>query len=191
MRRFMMAVAFGLTAFTLSVADASAQATVVLTAGLTVPTGDYAEFPEDVNDGAKAGWMGQGAVTFPVGAEGLFLGAGGFYGSNKHEFEGDKTNLFGGSALVGFRFGEPDMPGGFVYAGGGLMSHQYKSDDFPSLEGTDSGFALSGGAGATLPLGTVNGILSASFTRGFGDVEGTTFFGVSAGLGIPVGGNGM
>jgi hypothetical protein len=164
--------------------DAAAQAGVFLGGGATMPTGDFGDF-------ANVGWMGFGGVGFPVGQDGLFLGAEGFYGSNGHEVEGIKTNLYGGNALIGVNFYEQGEAGPFVAAGLGLMTQQLKSETIPALEDSASGFALTGLAGLSFPLGTVEGMLSATFTRAFGDLEDLMFAGIFAGIGIPVGGGGM
>lgn len=172
-------------AFSLFAADdASAQAGVFLGGGATMPTGDF-------GDVADVGWMGFGGVTFPVGQDGLFMGAEGFYGNNAHDVAGVESNLYGGNALIGVNFYDAGEAGPFVGAGLGFMSHEVQFEAAPALDATESAFALSGLAGLAFPLGGAQGTLTASFTRGFGDLEETMFAGIFAGIGIPLGGGGM
>jgi hypothetical protein len=68
------------------------------------------------------------------------------------------------------------------------MSHSYKSDDFPDAEGSSSGLATGIGTGVSFPLGGVRGMTAGSYNMGFGDIDGTTWFGVSAAILFLVGG---
>ena len=166
---------------------ASAQA-VFLGAGATIPTGDFADF--GAGDGANTGWMGFGGVLFPVGEAGLSVGGEGFYGSNSHDTDGDKTNLYGGMGLVGFTFNQEASAQPFVFSGIGFMTHSYKSDSFPTAEGSESGMAVGLGGGVSFPLGGVRGMAAASYNAGLDDIDGTTFIGLSAAVQILVGGAG-
>jgi hypothetical protein len=170
--------------------QASAQA-VFLGAGATIPTGDYKDFGDE--DGAKTGWMATGGVIFPIGENGLQGFVHGTYGSNSHEWEGNKTNLLGGFAGIEYVMAEPGEPGPFVFGEVGFLRHSYKSDDFPEYEDSSSGLALGGGAGYSIPLGTFTGWVLGHYTHGFlsDDETGegdTTFFGVMAGVSVPIGG---
>ncbi len=165
-------------------ADSSAQASVFLGGGTTIPTSDY-------NDFAKVGWQGHGGVLVPVGEMGVVVGAEGYYGSNGHDTDGDKTNLYGGVALVGWQGGDPDGISPGVYAGLGSMTHSFKSDNTPLLEGSDTSLAAGGGAGVSFPPGSISGFVGANFVTGFSDNSGTKYFGFGFSAVIPVGGGGM
>lgn len=167
---------------------AHAQA-VFLGASAIVPTGDFSDF--GAGDGANTGWMGFGGVLFPVGEAGLSAGVEGFFGSNSHDTDGDKTNLYGAMALLGYAFGAPTEVSPMVFGGLGYLTHSYKSEDFPSAEGSESGLALGFGAGLGFPLGSVGGWAAASYNMGLGDVDGTTFLAISLGIQIAVGGGSM
>ena len=76
-------------AFTLAASEASGQAWAFLGASATIPVGDYADFGD--GDGASTGFLAQGGIMMPVGEGRLSVGGGGFYGSNSHDTDGDKT----------------------------------------------------------------------------------------------------
>ena len=154
--------------------------------GITVPTGDFSDFGD--GDGAKTGFMAIGGVTFPIGEGNLSVLGEGFYGMNDHEYEGDKTNLYGamGGLLLGFS--ETGEPGLYVYGQAGFMVHDYKSDDFSEFEGSETGLALGGGAGYSIPIGSLTGWAEGRYTFGKFDDGNTTYFGVMAGLSFPIGG---
>lgn len=170
--------------------DSSAQAAVFIGGGVTSPTGDFKDFGG--GDGANLGWTATAGLQVPVGDAGLALGVRAFYGMNNHDYEGDKTNLYGGTALATFAFGEPDAVAPFIYGEVGYQAHAYKSDDFPSFEDTEWKPLVGGGAGLNFPLGGLMGFVVAGYTQGFGSDGGnTTYITGVAGVNIPVGGGGM
>ena len=118
----------------------------------------------------------------------MAAGATGFFGSNNHEVEGDKTNLYGGVAHVTYLFGDPGAIAPFVRAMGGFLTQSYESDTQPGLEDSWTGPATGGGIGVGVPLGRIGGFLEAWWLIGFGDVRGTALGGVSAGIQVPIGG---
>ncbi len=161
--------------------DSSAQGTVFLGGGVTIPVSDYGEL-------ANTGWQGWGGVLVPVSDAGISLGFEGFYGNNNHETDGNKTKLLGSLALVGMQWGDPEglQPG--VFGGLGFMRRSFKSESTPVLDNTSTSFAWGGGAGVGFPLGGVNGWLGGSYTSGLGDDNFATrwiTFGVS--VMVPIG----
>ena len=80
--------------------------------GGTIPVQDFSDFDGDGAgvDGANFGWQGTAGAQVAVGESGLTVGPRVYYGSNSHETDGDKTNLYGGTALVNYGFGDPDDP---------------------------------------------------------------------------------
>jgi hypothetical protein len=163
---------------------ASAQASIFLGGGATIPTGDFGDY-------AKTGWMGQAGVVANVGSNGLFVAGEGFYGSNKHETGGDKTNLYGADGQVGYRFGDQAKAGLYVAGLLGAMIHKYS----PATGTGDSstGILFGGIAGVDIPAGKVNvwvegRWMNGRFSEG-GDSSNTAFFGLFAGVSIPVGGS--
>lgn len=165
-----------------SPASSSAQASIFVGGGLTVPIGDYGDF-------AKAGWMGNAGVVVPLGEGGFGIGASGFYGSNSHDApaDDDKTNLYGATVFAIYT-----MPGDgallpYVFAGPGYMTHAYKPATGSDASG--SGLALSGGVGADIPLGSLRGFVEGQYLTGLGDeVDGTDLFGINVGVSFPIGG---
>ena len=166
---------------------------VFLGVGGTIPTGDYKDFGFG-EDGAKTGWMAEAGFSIPLGENGLYAFVDGLYGSNKHEHEGDKTNLLGGFGGIEMVFHEEGEAGPFIFGEVGFLSHAYKSDNHPEDEDTTSGLAFGGGAGYSIPLGGMNGWVLGRYIQGqLSDDEtgegNTTFFGVMVGVSIPLGGN--
>jgi hypothetical protein len=161
--------------------DASGQASIFVMGGLSVPTGDYGEI-------ANAGWLAQAGVGIPVGAAGVTLGASGLYGVNNHEPppDGDKTNLYGGLAFLQYTIGEATAVAPYVYGGVGFLTHSYKSETF--TEESTSGLAGTVGGGVNIPLGGTIGFVEGEYLTGFGDIDGTDLFVVSAGIVFEVGG---
>jgi len=163
-------------------ADSSAQAIINIGGGLTLPTGEY-------NDYAKPGWLGHAGVAFPVGDAGLSVGAHGYYGSNSHGIDGDKTNLYGALGALGISFGDPEGVAPQVFGLVGSMTHQYKSESFPTLDGSQTGLGAGVGFGIGFPLGGIGASVGGFFLTGFGDLDGTHIFGNRTRTGDPNLGN--
>lgn len=159
----------------------AAQVSIGVSGGATFPSGDYGDY-------ASVGWIGTAGLTVPIGESGLAVGASGFYGSNSHDIDGDKTNLLGGLGAVGYGFQTGGALTPYVYAGLGMMRHSYKSENNPSLEGSESDLAYGGGVGVGFPLGSLMGAVDAFYVMGSGDIDGTEFFGVTFGVAFPLGG---
>jgi len=161
-------------------AAANAQIGIFLGGGATLPQGDYGEY-------ASTGWMGHLGVLVPISsAPGLGVVGVASYGSNNHEFDGDKTNLFGAQGGLSYRLGNPERTGIFFFGLGGYLNHQYRSEEFPEDEGSEGKFAYTGGVGVEIPLSGLSLWFDGAYT-GRGD---TKFFGINAGVTILVGGGG-
>jgi hypothetical protein len=77
-----------------------------------------------------------------------------------------------------------------LWGGLGYMVHSYKSESFPAAEGSDGSLAGLVGAGLGFPLGSVAAAANAYFLTGFGENDGTRYFGIDLSVGIPLGGGG-
>lgn len=166
-------------------ADSSAQVGgIFIGGGVTIPTGDYSDFGG--GDGANTGWQGMAGAQFAIGESPVTAGPRVFYGSNNHETTGDKTNLYGATALVSYNLGEAGAVNPFLFGEFGVMSHAYKSDT--ATEDTATAAAWGGGVGVDFPLGGVSGWVVAAYHAGLGDNEDTTLFGIYAGVSVPIGG---
>ena len=135
--------------------------------------------------------MVDAGVTFPINENGLNVFAEGVFGSNKQgAFEGDKTSLLGGFGGVEMVFAEPGEAGPFIFGQIGFLIHDEKSEDRPGQESSDTGLTFGGGAGYSIPIGGLNGWVLGRYIQGQFDGEdgNTTFFGISAGVSIPLGG---
>jgi hypothetical protein len=149
--------------------------------GVTIPLSDYKNV-----DGAKTGWMATAGFGVPVGGKGLMVGAEGYFGSNKHEEPpvGDKTNLYGASGFLTYRFGPTTKAGVYLIGSAGAMKHDYRSTAFPNDQGGDFEFAWSGGAGVDIPVGAKSSIWLESRYFQRGDTRFIPIFvGVSIGIG--------
>ena len=161
--------------------DSFAQANVFLGGGATFPVSDFGEL-------ANTGWQGWGGVLVPVGDAGISVGAEGFYGSNNHEIDGNKTKLYGGLGLVGMQWGDPEGLQPAVFGGLGLMKRSFTSDAIPILDSSATSLAWGGGAGVGYPIGGVSGFLGASYTSGTGDENfAIRYFTIGLSAMIPVG----
>lgn len=182
MKRFLR-VGLGAVLLTLVVpAVGSAQVYAYVSGGASLPMGDYGDL-------AQTGWMAQGGLLLRVGEGGFGLGAGGFYGSNSHEADGDKTNLYGAMGFAQYTVQSGGGVAPYFFVGPAYMSRAYKSEANPNLEGTESGLALAAGAGITFPLKSVALYGEAMFLKGVSDkIEQTSVLVVSAGISIPLGG---
>jgi hypothetical protein len=177
-----------LAVFSLFPADTASAQSVFIGAGGTFPTGDYADFGD--GDGANTGFLTFGGVSFPLNEDGLSIFGEGYFGSNSHEYEGDKTNLYGGMGGVPYDMGSEGEAGLYFIGQVGLMVHDYKkSDEFAEFEGSETGLGFGGGAGYGFPLGSINGFVEGRYMQGQFDDGNTSFFGAFAGISFPVGGN--
>ena len=157
---------------------------IFLGAGATIPTQDFSDAD------AKTGFIGFGGALFPVGTGAVSVGAEGFFGSNSHETEGNKTNLYGALALVALTLGDEFTSIRPAFFGGlGYMTASFKSESFPGLEDSESGLAGGAGLAVGFPLGGIGGSIAGSYNFGLGDLDEITFIGISALVQIPVGGS--
>ena len=125
---------------------------------------------------------GPNEFSFDVGTEGLSAGVEGFYGENKHETEGDKTNPYGAMGFLLYRAGNPESVGPYFYGGAGILVHKFSSDTTEG--GSDTNFGYEFGAGLDFPFSENVGAWVEGRYMGSSD---TTLFGIMAGLGFGVG----
>ena len=91
-----------------------------------------------------------------------------------------------------YDFSAPGEAGPFVFGEIGVMRHKYEPEGAtpePYEEETSTGFAFGGGAGYSIPIGSLNGYVLGRYLQGQFDGGNTAFFGAMAGLAIPLGGN--
>ena len=179
MKSLATAVVIGILGLVATSNPLSAQS-VWIGGGGTFPVSDFGRY-------ANTGFEFEAGVGTPVGDQGLGLGVGGFYGQNNHEaIDGDKTNPYGFMGLVEYDFAGRDADRSFYVIGElGVLWHKFSSNTSP--ETTDSGFMYGGAAGYFFPLGGVSGWVEGQFTQASIDDENTSFFGIVAGISIPLG----
>jgi len=140
MKRFASAMMVGAFAVLVAASPARAQY-VFFGGGLSIPVGDFKDY-------AKKGWMATAGLGYDIGDKGLWVEAEGYFGSNKHsDFEGDKTNLIGGMAAVGYSFMPDKSVSPYITGGVGILAHQFKSEDFPEDNETESKLGYTGAFG--------------------------------------------
>ena len=184
MRRLFSLILSGALLVMLAPMSAAAQPTIALGVGGTFPMSDYGDF-------AKTGFLAHAGVNVPVGDAGVSVGAHGFYGSNSHETDGDKTNLYGGVGSVGYAIATGGSVTPTIFGLVGYLVHSFKSDAIPAADGSEGSLTAGGGVGLGFPLGSVVGVVQAYYLMGFGNNDGTDFVGADVGVQIPVGSNGM
>ena len=144
-----------------------------LGAGLTVPIGDY-------GDVASTGWMGNAAVHFNVGENGLWGGVEGNYGRNATENDllDESFKLFLVTGVLGYHFHTESSVLPYIYAGGGLLSAKLGDGE------SDSDFALQAGVGATFGSSSLMPFLEAELVTAGSE---TQWFAVNGGISIGLG----
>jgi hypothetical protein len=170
---------------------------IFLGGGATFPTGDYGDY-------ADVGWLAEAGFSLALGDGPWSALVTGIYGGNGHSYDeatpepygsdDDKTSLLGGLVGVEYSFSEAREAGPFLFGEVGLLRHKYEpADDGPTPEPygeeSETGFAFGGGIGYSVPFGRVSGYALARYLNGRFDDGNTAFFGVMAGVSIPLGGN--
>lgn len=150
--------------------------------GAAIPTGDF-------GDVASTGVQGVVGIGFPLGESGFGIGVEGSYGSNS--LEGDDTdgsfNPLGLMGGIGYRVGDPENLGIYLFGQGGLLSVD------PPVGDSESAFGYAFGAGVDIPVGESVGVWIEGRFTGSGDLgEGESalnanFFSILAGLGFGLG----
>ncbi|MEQ1692420.1 MAG: hypothetical protein ABMA00_14100 [Gemmatimonas sp.] len=162
---------------------AVAQAALTVSAGASLPMGDYGKY-------ANTGYLATVGLLFKVGEKGLSVGGQGLFGANSHsDYDGDKTTLMGALGSVVYRLGDATKPGVSLIGNVGMLQHKYSSDQFPNEEGSSSGVAYGGGAAFTVPRGRMSVYLAIRYLMASIENETTAFVPIQAGVTIPLGGN--
>src|SRR5512139_3149326 len=121
---------------------------VWLGGGPTFPMSDFSSY-------AKTGWMASAGVGFGLGSgDRLSLQLEGVYGSNNHDTEGDKTNLYGGLVNVAYQLGNTGKLHPYAFGGVGVLAQDFSSENVDDEnEGSAGKMAYQFGAGLDIPLG--------------------------------------
>jgi len=177
MNRFVAGALAGLMVGSLGATTGSAQPSIYVGGGPSIPIGEYGDF-------AKTGWLAVAGLVVPVGPKGRSIGGELMYGSNKHDdTSGDKTNLPGAFGFLQYRAGDPSRAGVYFFGQAGVLNHQYKPGGTGLSDENEWGFSVGGGAGVDVPVGGVTIFVEGRvMTR-----SGTNFIPLMAGIGIPIG----
>ncbi|MGD2123667.1 MAG: outer membrane beta-barrel protein [Gemmatimonadota bacterium] len=186
MRKCVVLLVAALAVLSFSLVGQLSAQSVYLGAGATFPAGDYKDLDE-----AKTGWMVEGGFGFPLGESGFYGLVGGIYGSNDHEYEGESTDLLGGLAGVEYVVGGEGGVHPFFFGQVGFLRHKYNAEGY---DDSSSGLAFGGGAGLSIPLGGVSGWALGRYLQAQTEDEeagfvNTSFFGLMAGISVPLAGN--
>lgn len=188
MRRFAGSLILGAVA-ALTVSSTAQAQSVFFGGGVTVPMGDYKDY-------AKTGYIMTAGVSIDIGSKGLFLDLEGFFGSNNHKtttsnFK-EKTNLAAGIAALGYTFGKAGQKvRPYVLAGGGILNHQFRTDNNTpnNGEGSTKSAAFTGAAGLLIALNNkANFWVEGRYMSGTGDNSDTKVLPLTAGISITLGG---
>jgi opacity protein-like surface antigen len=102
----------------------------------------------DFGDFADTGWMAAAGLLFPVGQQGVWVAAEGLYGRFAHsDVDGDATNLYGGSGLLGYTFTSGGRLAPYVFASAGMLVHDYDPEDTAFDVDSESNFSYGVGGG--------------------------------------------
>lgn len=165
---------------------AFAQSSVFMGGGATFPVGGIGS--RGAFAGANTGWQATAGVQLGIGRSGLSLGPRVYYGSNGHETPGYGSNLFGGAALLNFRFGGPLSVSPFLWGELGVLSHGFESESDAGSDVRSTAAVAAGGAGVDVPLGGFSAFVAAGYNSHLGGDFDLTYLALYAGLGIPLGG---
>lgn len=163
---------------------AAAQITAFVGGGALVPT-------ESFSDVADVGWLVTAGLRRTAPGSRLALGIEGVYGRAAHGTTGERSELYGGGARLGYTLYEREPVSFEISAVVDGLVHAHKSESFPGLDSNRSGLAA--GAGATLRtwVGSVRPFIQGSYVRGFGGLDSTAFptrwAGVTVGVSVPLG----
>jgi hypothetical protein len=160
----------------LAVPTATQAQSIFVGGGPSIPTGDAA-------DEVETGWLITAGVVIPVSDAGLWVALEGLYGHNGHETEGDKTNPFGAMASLGYRAGDPENIGPYLFGGAGLLAHKFSSDTEEGETETDFGYQF--GAGLDIPVSSGAGLWVEGRYLGS---DLAKYFAILAGFGFDIGG---
>jgi len=162
---------------------ATAQATVFAGGVAALPVGDFA-------DVAEPGYRVHSGGMVDLGTTGFLVGATGFFGSNPHTIEGERSDLYGVTVLGGYTVAEAQSIRFTGWVGLGGMIHTRKSDVFPGLDASKRGLTLSVGGSVSRPVGRIGVFVSGLYTRGLGDLGTSTypseFVTLGGGVAIPL-----
>lgn len=143
---------------------------ISLAAGLSVPTGDFADAFSSGYNGAVA--LNVGAPLLPVGfrLEGAYNGFSGKSGVNAD------ARIVSGTANATFGLGLPYLIGGVGY-----YNEHSKSNGTVSVSSTESAVGFNVGAGLRFPLGVMSTFVEARYHKVGGDVD-TAYIPITFGI---------
>lgn len=149
MIRRMLVASAAVFAFALAAPINTQAQSIFVLAGVSAPTGGFADY-------AKTGWLAAAGVTFPVGEDGLWAGVEGMYGINNHDVDapaeffvedGDKTNLLGAMAILGYDIATEGNVNPYVWGGAGIQVHRFVPETGDSESESEFGYQFGAGVG--------------------------------------------
>jgi hypothetical protein len=163
---------------------ADAQMTVFVAGGGLVPLGGLADI-------AHLGPLAIGGVSMRIGGSPLSVGAEGLYGRSNHLTAGDRSDIYGASAVVSVALYEVELVTVRLSGGVGEATHAHHSTAYPGLEASRTGLTAGGGGTVAVRFDGVEAFLRAQYMRGLGGLDTRAFptelMGAALGAAFPVG----
>lgn len=163
--------------------SATAQVTVFAGGAAAMPVGHF-------GDVADLGYQAMLGGAFAVGSGGALAGLSGFYAHTDHSARGERSAVYGLSALGGYALGEAYGVTLTLWAALGGAVHARTSDAYPGLDTSKRGLMLGGGASLARPVGRVSLFLFGAYSSGLGGLNTraypTELAAAGAGVAIPI-----
>jgi hypothetical protein len=160
-----MAAALTITAQT---AEAQRPMTIGVSAGVSIPTGDFA-------DSHKMGWNAAAGLDYRFPASNLGVRFEGLYNSFEGEGDGPRATIAGGTANLTYRLGGIGIQ---PYAIGGVGAYNTKVEGGRS----ETDFGINAGFGLNFPLGGLSTFAEARMHAVSADPEDIMFIPVTFGI---------
>lgn len=165
-------------------APARGQVVAFAGGGALVPTEGFASV-------ADVGWAAVAGVRRRAAGSRVSLGIDGFYGRAAHGLPGERSELYGGGARIGYTLYERQEVSFEVSVVVDGLVHAHKSASFPGLDASRSGIAAGGAATLWTRFDGVRPFVQGGYVRGLGGLDRTAFptrwAGVNVGLSVPLG----
>ncbi len=140
---------------------------------------------------ADVGWLITAGLSRRAAGSRLSVGIEGLYGRADHGTAGERSELYGGGARIGYAVYEREPVSLEISATVDGLVHAHKSASFPGLDSSRSGVAIGAGATLSTRVGSASPFVQGAYVRGFGGLDSTAFptrwAGITAGVSVPLG----
>ena len=179
MKSLATAMAIGILGLLATSNPLSAQWRIWVGGGASFPVSDYGDF-------ADPGFMEVVGIGRSIGDSGLKIGAEVLASQNSPSASSGKLKRNGPMVVAGYDFAGPDADSSpYVFGQLGYLWNDTPGGFLGIGSGPDGGLALGAGAGYHFPLGSFRGAAEGRFMQA--NAVNTSFFGIVAYIGIPLG----